>query len=765
MHPASVVPFPAPLPTADPLGTRLVISDRPGERLEQLRFAAGLLSSSFETALRERVAQLAPFRHPCYARVRRVDRLDGGASLALVSEHPRGARLADVLAVAERDSLDLDINAALCVVRQLVPAIAALHQASAGAAHGALSPDRIIVTPHGRIVITEHVVGQAIEGLRLSRDELWRDLRILVPVPGEGACRLDRRADIVQIGAVSLALVLGRPLRPGELDALPELLGTARETTVLGKRELVAAPLRRWLLRALQLDSRGSFQSAADAQEGLDDVLSEEGGYIAAPLALESFLTRYQEHATRPAASPSAADTRQGPNPASVSLQVIPAPVATPPVPAPSRENAPAEPAEAAELHSPAPVLTLVSAEPSAPDDRLAVTGEVGPTEDAPRTEEGIKPAERVELKQFLETIDVDSTPPEDVAAASRASAGVVERVVEAVTENEGDAYLEESSPARRVTRERIALVLCALVAVGEAVYIGTSSKAATPAASEGRVSVDSRPTGATVIIDDRERGVTPLSLSLPPGAHALALRTEGSSRAVPLMIQAGVTYAQYIELAPAVTTGSIDVVAETPGARVLLDGQPRGVSPMTIADVPPGDHDVVIENGSHVVRQRVAVQAGLTTSVRATSAEPAAAAPEAGWVTVVVPFQMQVFEAGRLLGTTSTSRLPLAPGQHTLQIVSEALNFRTRAAVDVVAGRELRVPVSLPKGSVAINATPWAEVWIDGTRAGETPIGNLALTLGPHELVFKHPDYPERRHAVSVTAGAPTRVSVEMQP
>ena len=95
---------------------------------------------------------------------------------------------------------------------------------------------------------------------------------------------------------------------------------------------------------------------------------------------------------------------------------------------------------------------------------------------------------------------------------------------------------------------------------------------------------------------------------------------------------------------------------------------------------------------------------------------------------------------------------------------MSEALNFRTRAAVDVVPGQELRVPVTLPRGSVAINATPWAEVWIDGAKAGETPIGNVALTIGPHELVFKHPDYPERRHAVSVTAGAPTRVSVEMQ-
>jgi hypothetical protein len=129
------------------------------------------------------------------------------------------------------------------------------------------------------------------------------------------------------------------------------------------------------------------------------------------------------------------------------------------------------------------------------------------------------------------------------------------------------------------------------------------------------------------------------------------------------------------------------------------------------------------------------------------------------------VPFEMQVLEGGRQLGTTAMRRLPFGTGRHTLDIVSGPLAFRTSVTVDVVAGRETRVPVQLPDGTVAINAIPWAEVWIDGKKAGETPIGSMSLPLGPHELVFRHPDFPERRHAVSVTAGEPTRVSVEMKP
>ena len=72
-------------------------------------------------------------------------------------------------------------------------------------------------------------------------------------------------------------------------------------------------------------------------------------------------------------------------------------------------------------------------------------------------------------------------------------------------------------------------------------------------------------------------------------------------------------------------------------------------------------------------------------------------------------------------------------------------------------------MPVVLPKGTAHLNATPWAEVWVDGEKVGETPLGNLALTIGPHEIVFKHPDLGEQAHAATVTANAPLRLSVDL--
>jgi hypothetical protein len=54
--------------------------------------------------------------------------------------------------------------------------------------------------------------------------------------------------------------------------------------------------------------------------------------------------------------------------------------------------------------------------------------------------------------------------------------------------------------------------------------------------------------------------------------------------------------------------------------------------------------------------------------------------------------------------------------------------------------------------------------VWIDGNPFGETPLGNLSITPGEHEILFRHPQFGEHREKVIVRADASTRVAVTMK-
>ena len=280
----------------DGLGERVVAADgATGELLQILRIRPALTAvPSFEFALRERAARLANFRHAYYARVRRIDRVQvPGPGLSIVSDHVEGTRLSDILRVAHERNLQLDINAALCLIRQLVPAVALLHENAREVAHGLIAPERLVVTPHARLVIVEHVLAAAVEQLQFSRERLWQEFRISMP-PSAGMPRFDHRADVTGVGLVALALVLGRPLHPAEFpNHLPTLLNEARERTALGEEQPLSQPLRDWLARALQLDTRRAFASAPEALSALEEIVADDSMYVAAPVALETFLSRY----------------------------------------------------------------------------------------------------------------------------------------------------------------------------------------------------------------------------------------------------------------------------------------------------------------------------------------------------------------------------------------------------------------------------------------------------------------------------------------
>jgi hypothetical protein len=102
--------------------------------------------------------------------------------------------------------------------------------------------------------------------------------------------------------------------------------------------------------------------------------------------------------------------------------------------------------------------------------------------------------------------------------------------------------------------------------------------------------------------------------------------------------------------------------------------------------------------------------------------------------------------------------------GEHILDLRSDELQFATRHAVVVSAGEVSQVLVRLPSASLSINAKPWAEVWVDGERVGETPIGTLMRPIGRHEVVLRHPELGERRVSVTVSLAQPARVAIDFR-
>ena len=116
------------------------------------------------------------------------------------------------------------------------------------------------------------------------------------------------------------------------------------------------------------------------------------------------------------------------------------------------------------------------------------------------------------------------------------------------------------------------------------------------------------------------------------------------------------------------------------------------------------------------------------------------------------MPIELQVFKDGQVVGSSAGS-IALNDGTHNLEFVNEALGFRYRQTVNVRPGQMTNVKIAVPNGRISINAVPWADVLIDGTAAGQTPLANLSLPIGSHEITFRHPQFGEKKQTVVVKA------------
>jgi hypothetical protein len=385
----------------------------------------------------------------------------------------------------------LDITVVIGLLRQLLPAVALFGRHNRDAAIGVLAPERLIVTPQGRLVIAEHAFGPAIEKLNLGRDRLWRDYRVCM-APSAGLPRANPRADAHGIGVVALSLLLGRVLSEAEYpNQLAELLASANESRD-GDLTPLSKALLTWLTRALQLDVSTAFQSPHEAQVAFESVLASDRAYVTSSKALDEWVTAVGKviDQSRNAAAPAAV----------------------------------------------APLALLA---------------------------------------------------PNPVPASAPARSPLV-----------------------------LALIVFAIVQSGVVLWLWNRDPGA-PRKGEGELVVQSRPVAARVSIDGEERGVTPLTMTLPSGAHVLEVQSGKSEpRVIPLTIQAGVQTAQYIELQNVAMTGGLEIRSDPPGARVTIDGQSRGTTPVTIRDLAPGDHQIVLEGGGRKVTQAVRIDAGITAQL-----------------------------------------------------------------------------------------------------------------------------------------------------
>ena len=167
-----------------------------------------------------------------------------------------------------------------------------------------------------------------------------------------------------------------------------------------------------------------------------------------------------------------------------------------------------------------------------------------------------------------------------------------------------------------------------------------------------------------------------------------------------------------------------------------------HGVTPLTIDDLIPGRHDIVLKAEGGTVQRIV----NITSNHRATLDQ----ATFSGFVTVHAAFDVTISENGRALRADDRHQIVLPAGPHELRLTNTGVGFDTVRKIIVKPGKSLRLELEI-EPSLTVTATAPAEVWLDGTRLGETPLNGAPVPLGLHQIVVKRTGGGERRFTVTI--------------
>lgn len=293
-----------------------------------------------------------------------------------------------------------------------------------------------------------------------------------------------------------------------------------------------------------------------------------------------------------------------------------------------------------------------------------------------------------------------------------------------------------------------------------------------------GSLFISSQPSGAEIYVNGDYRGLSPLTVNnLWPGSYTVrAEKTGYQDYSTSAYVAATVQTTVHCSLTPQSAPGSLYVISTPAGSNVYLDSAYKGITPITISNIAPGNHALEVDHaGYYDWKSTVNVPAGGTRTIQATlNPMPSSTT---GWVYVSSsPGGATVTLDGTIMGETpSSGSLKLnnvGVGSHAVVLTRPGYQqYTATASVSANTVTEVSAilqPTTAPSGSgsLTVSSTPaGANVFIDNAFVGISPVTVPNVAAGTHTVSMKLDGYQEYAVSTQVNSGAVSTVSAALSP
>jgi TolB-like protein len=289
-----------------------------------------------------------------------------------------------------------------------------------------------------------------------------------------------------------------------------------------------------------------------------------------------------------------------------------------------------------------------------------------------------------------------------------------------------------------------------------------------------GRLKILSEPSGARVLMNNKEVGYTPLELeSVEQGRYDLALEMENHrSYQEVIQVESGQLMERLAKLE--IIPGEIYVTSEPRGMLVFYEDQLVGVTPLHLNNIQPGSNRSIVLRHDlfQEYREMIVVKPSETRSIKAEMKRKTGVISFAGTqdsITAVVSQNNQALWQK----TLPVHRQELEMGEYTVEFMRPR-HFSRRVSVDLKANEEYRETITLREkpGVLLLAGTipKGADLYINGTYYGkargampELPKGNHHITVKAWDDEFNQDVYLEadEQKQVVVKLGAQSRATL----
>jgi hypothetical protein len=307
-----------------------------------------------------------------------------------------------------------------------------------------------------------------------------------------------------------------------------------------------------------------------------------------------------------------------------------------------------------------------------------------------------------------------------------------------------------------------------------------------------GSLVVTSSPSNAIVIVDGYNSETTPwVFTNVLPGYHTVEIDYPGYQPYITsVYVDMGSSPEIDASLVPLKTYGSMFIDSTPQGADVYVDGNYEGTSPVTVAGIAEGPHQVELHlAGYDVLTRTVSVVAGQGSTMNLAMA-PYSSSSQYGSIDISsdVPGAL-VYLDGTYKGSTMSgntfSIISVTPGSHTLLLHVPGYTDFTRsvqvssgqiATVNAVFGQQAAgvyaqaaqpgVQGTPAGGSIIAGSSPaGGEVYLDNQFRGVAPVTIYGVAAGTHIINIKLAGYADWSSSVNVQAGQMVPVTATLTP